>query len=123
MDCGADGMAGTGAFSSGQAFCRRPHFTDADHIRVLAKDPLQQEVLVDVQSRILAGAGQQVNDRIQDVAVFVSFDQIKLTAAFLDGYETLVVGYIGEQPGHDGSLAGTRGTSDAHTDTVPNTGH
>ena len=57
VDCGADSMAGTGAFCSGQAFCRRPHLTDADHIRVLTKDPLQQEVLVDVQGRIFAGPG------------------------------------------------------------------
>ena len=123
MDGGADRVAGSGALCCRQTFRRRPHLTDADYIGMLTQNPLQKKVLVDVQSRILAGAGQQVNDRIQDVAVFVSFDQIKLTAAFLDGYETLVVGYIGEQPGHDGSLAGTRGTGDAYTDAVPNTGH
>ena len=34
-----------------------------------------------------------------------------------------LLGILGEQPGHDGSLAGTRGTGDAYTDAVPNTGH
>ena len=96
MDGGADRVAGSGALCCRQTFRRRPHLTDADYIGMLTQNPLQKKVLVDVQSRILAGAGQQVNDRVQDVAVFVSFDQIKLTAAFLDGYETLVVGYIGE---------------------------
>ena len=123
MDGGADRVAGSRALCCRQTFRRRPHLTDADHIGMLAQNPLQEEVLVDIQSRILAGAGQQVDDRIQDVAVLVPFDQIKLTAALLDGNEALVVGYIGEQPGHNGSLAGTRGTGDAHTDTVPNTGH
>ena len=123
MNSGTDRVAGSGALCRRQTFRRRPHLTNADHIGMLAQNPLQEEVLVDVQSRILAGAGQQVDDRIQDVAVLVPFDQIKLTAALLDGNEALIVGYIGEQPGHDGSLAGTRGTSDAHTDTVPNTGH
>ena len=91
MDCGADGMAGTGAFSSGQAFCRRPHFTDADHIRVLAKDPLQQEVLVDVQGWIFTGPGEQMDYGIQNVSIFVPLDQIKFAAAFLNRDEAAVV--------------------------------
>lgn len=91
-------MAGTGAFSSGQAFCRRPHFTDADHIRVLAKDPLQQEVLVDVQGWIFTGPGEQMDYGIQNVSIFVPLDQIKFAAAFLNRDEAAVVRDLGQQP-------------------------
>ena len=85
-------MAGTGAFCSGQAFCRRPHLTDADHIRVLTKDPLQQEVLVDVQGWIFTGPGEQMDYGIQNVSIFVPLDQIKFAAAFLNRDERRLSG-------------------------------
>ena len=109
VDCGADSMAGTGAFCSGQAFCRRPHLTDADHIRVLTKDPLQQEVLVDVQGRIFAGPGEQMDYGIQNVSIFVPLNQIKFAAALLNRDEASVVRDLGQQPCHDGSFAGAGG--------------
>ena len=57
MDGGADGMAGAGAFGSGQAFCGGPHLADADDIGVLTQHPLQQEVLIDVQAPDFRWAG------------------------------------------------------------------
>ena len=106
-------MAGTGAFCSGQAFCCRPHLTDADHIRVLTKDPLQQEVLVDVQGRIFAGPGEQMDYGIQNVSIFVPLNQIKFAAALLNRDEASVVRDLGQQPCHDGSFAGAGGPGNA----------
>ena len=123
MDGGTDCVAGSGTLCSRQAFCRRPHLTDTDHIGMLTQNPLQEEVLVNVQSRIFAGPCQQMNDGVQDITVFVPLDQIKLAAAFLDGNETLVVRYIGEQPRHDGRLSGAGRAGNAHADTIPDTGH
>ena len=123
MDGGTDGMAGAGAFGRRQAFRGGPHLADADDIGVFTQHPLQKEVLIDVQRRIFAGPGQQVDDGVQDISVFIPLDQIKLAAAFLNGDKALVVGNIGEQPCHDGGLAGAGGARDTHADAIPDAGH
>ena len=64
VDGGADGMAGAGALGGRQALCGGPHLADADDIGMFAQHPLQKKVLVDVQCRIFAGPGQQVNDGV-----------------------------------------------------------
>ena len=72
---------------------------------MLTQHPLQKKILIDVQRRVLAGAGQQMYYGIKDIALRIPLDQIKFAAAFFNGNKAPVIGHIGQQPGHDRGFA------------------
>ena len=63
---------------------------------MLTQHPLQKKILIDVQRRVLAGAGQQMYYGIKDIALRIPLDQIKFAAAFFNGNKAPVIGHIGQ---------------------------
>ena len=84
--------------------------------------PLQKKILIDVQRRVLAGAGQQMYYGIKDIALRIPLDQIKFAAAFFNGNKAPVIGHIGQQPGHDRGFAGAGGAGNADGHPISDTG-
>ena len=89
---------------------------------MLTQHPLQKKILIDVQRRVLAGAGQQMYYGIKDIALRIPLDQIKFAAAFFNGNKAPVIGHIGQQPGHDRGLAGAGGAGNADGHPISDTG-
>ena len=89
---------------------------------MLTQHPLQKKILIDVQRRVLAGAGQQMYHGIEDIALCIPLDQIKFAAAFFNGNKAPVIGHIGQQPGHDRGLAGAGGAGNADGHPISYTG-
>ena len=46
---------------------------------MFSENTFQKNILVDIKRRILMGSGQQVNNRIQDFTIRISFYQVKFT--------------------------------------------
>ena len=63
---------------------------------MLTQHPLQKKILIDVQRRVLAGAGQQMYHGIEDIALCIPLDQIKFTAALFNGNQAPVIWHIGQ---------------------------
>ena len=89
---------------------------------MLTQHPLQKKILIDVQRRVLAGAGQQMYYGIKDIALRIPLDQIKFAAAFFNGNKAPVIGHIGQQPGHDRGFAGAGGAGNADGHPISDTG-
>ena len=58
---------------------------------MFSENTFQKNILVDIKRRILMGSGQQVNNRIQDFTIRISFYQVKFTAALFNGNQAAVV--------------------------------
>ena len=91
MDGSQASMSGTACFCNGHTFCCRTDLTDADHVGMLTEDSLQKEILVDIKLRVFIGPGEQMADTVEDVAIFIPFHEIELTAAVFDGDEAAII--------------------------------